>query len=221
MHIDVDVSFARQCEHAINLTVVVGIVTGRRADAGRPFIECFEQKSVSFVGLCQTFLRESANFHIDRPSIFFCCLHHALEADEAGGRIDFDMGPHPGGAVGYAFLKRSTRPLVNVFDREFFFGFSDPGRVIGWSGLRFGGTTIKDTCFVEMNVGLDQARCGEFAIEIDDLFGAGQAGSDFGDSPVNHPQIEQSVGFLSENIRVLKDSGHCDSRFPIFDVGIV
>ena len=164
-------------------TVVVGVVAGRRADAGRSFVERFEQKSVSFVGLCQTFLRESANFHIDRPSIFFCCLHHALEADEAGRRIDFDMGLHPGGAVRYAFLQRSTCPLVNVFDREFLFGFSDPCRVIGWSG----GTTIKDTCFVEMNVGLDQARLGEFAIEINDLLGAGQAGFDFGDSPVNHP----------------------------------
>ena len=127
------------------------------------------------------------------------------------------MGLHPGGAVRYAFLQRSTRPLVNVFDREVLFGFSDPGRVIGWSG----GTTIKDTCFVEMNVGLDQARRGEFAIEINDLLGAGQAGFDFGDFPVNHPQIEQSVGFFSKNIRVLKDSGHCDSRFPIFNVGIV
>ena len=146
-------------------TVVVGVVAGRRADAGRSFVERFEQKSVSFVGLCQTFLRESANFHIDRPSIFFCCLHHALEADEAGGRIGFDMGPHPGGTVRYASLQRSTRPLVNVFEREFFFGFSDPGRVIGWSGLRFGGTTIKDKRFVEMNVGPDQARRGEFAIE--------------------------------------------------------
>ena len=131
------------------------------------------------------------------------------------------MGPHPGGTVRYAFLQRSTRPLVNVFDREFFFGFSDPGRVIGWSGLRFGGTTIKDKRFVEMNVGPDQARRGEFAIETDDLFGAGQAGSGLGDSPVNHPQIEQSVGFLSKNICVSRDSGHCDSRFSIFDVGIV
>ena len=131
------------------------------------------------------------------------------------------MGPHPGGTVRYAFLQRSTSPLVNVFGREFFFGFSDPGCVIGWSGLRFGGSTIKDKRFVEMNVGLDQARCGEFAIEIDDLFGAGQAGSDFGDSPVNHPQIEQSVGFLSKNICVSKYCGQCDSRFPIFDVGIV
>ena len=67
----------------------------------------------------------------------------------------------------------------------------------------------------------DQARRGEFAIETDDLFGAGQAGFGLGDSPVNHPQIEQSVGFLSKNICVSKDSGHCDSRFPIFDVGIV
>lgn len=125
------------------------------------------------------------------------------------------MGPHPGGTVRYAFLQRSTRPLVNVFDREFFFGFSDPGRVIGWSGLRFGGTTIKDKRFVEMNVGPDPARRGEFGIETDDLFGAGQAGSDLGDPPVNHPRIEQSVGFLSKNIYVSKDSGHCDSRFPI------
>ena len=131
------------------------------------------------------------------------------------------MGPHPGGTVRYAFLQRSTRPLVNVFDCEIFFGFSDPGRVIGWSGLRFGGTTNKDKRFVEMNVGPDQARRGEFGIETDDLFGAGQAGSDLGDPPVNHPQIEQSVGFFSKNIRVLKDSGHCDSRFPIFNVGIV
>ncbi|MDP7391332.1 MAG: hypothetical protein QGH07_05745 [Alphaproteobacteria bacterium] len=76
-------------------------------------------------------------------------MHHALEADEAGGRIGFGMGPHPGGTVRYAFLQRSTSPLVNVFGREFFFGFSDPGRVIGWSGLRFGGSTIKDKRFVE------------------------------------------------------------------------
>ena len=131
------------------------------------------------------------------------------------------MGPHSGGTVRYAFLQRSTRPLVNVFDREFFLGFSDPGRVIGWSGLRFGGTTIKDKSFVEMNVGPDQARRGEFAIEIDDLFGAGQAGSGLGDSPANHPQIEQSFGFLSKNICVSKYCGQCDSRFPIFDVGIV
>ena len=162
-------------------------------------------------------MRESANFHIDRPSIFFCCLRHALEADEAGRRIDFDMGLRPGGAVRYAFLQRSTRLLVNVFDREFFFGFSDPGRVIGWSG----DTTIKDTCFVEVDMGLDQARRGEFVIEINDLLGAGQAVFDFGDSPFNHPQIEQSVGFLSVNINVLIDSSHGDSRFPIFDVGIV
>ena len=58
-------------------------------------------------------------------------------------------------------------------------------------------------------------RRGEFAIEINDLLGRS---FDFG---VNHPQIEQSVGFLSKNICVLKDSSHGDSRFPIFDVGIV
>ena len=84
----------------------------------------------------EPFLRESGDFNINGSGVILRRLHDTLEGDQAGGQIDFDMGPHPGGTINNTFLQCTAGALMDVLNRENAFCFCDPGRVIGSAGLR-------------------------------------------------------------------------------------
>ena len=100
----VDIVFAGQREDAVDLSVIVGIVSGCGTKTARPPVEGLNQKIVDVGDLREPFLRESADFNINSSGVILRRLHDTLEGDQAGGQIDFDMGPHPGGTIKIHFF---------------------------------------------------------------------------------------------------------------------
>ena len=150
----------------------------------------------------EPFLRESGDFNINGSGVILRRLHDTLEGDQAGGQIDFDMGPHSGGTINNTFLQCTAGALMDVLNRENAFCFCDPGRVIGSAGLRLRRASAYYAGFVEMNVRPHHARCGEFTGQVQ-LFGHRLRGlSDGRDLAVIYENIERAIALASHSIRV-------------------
>ena len=150
----------------------------------------------------EPFLRESGDFNINGSGVILRRLHDTLEGDQAGGQIDFDMGPHSGGTINNTFLQCTAGALMDVLNRENAFCFCDPGRVIGSAGLRLRRASAYYAGFVEMNVRPHHARCDEFTGQVQ-LFAHRLKGlSDGRDLAVIYENIERAIALASHSIRV-------------------
>ena len=156
----------------------------------------------------EPFLRESGDFNINGSGVILRRLHDTLEGDQAGGQIDFDMGPHPGGTINNTFLQCTAGALMDVLNRENAFCFCDSGRVIGSAGLRLRRASAYYAGFVEMNVRPHHARCDEFTGQVQ-LFAHRLKGlSDGRDLAVIYENIERAIALASHSIRVSWDLDH-------------
>jgi len=202
VNVHVDIVFACQLEDAAVLSVIVGIVSGCGINTARPPVDGLNRKIVGVGDLREPFLRESADFNINGSSVILRRLHDILEGDQAGGRIDFDMGPHSGGTIHDTFLQGTAGALMDVLNRETAFCFRDSGRVIGWAGLRLRRASTYYAGFVEMNVRLHHTRCGEFTGQVQ-LFAHRLKGlSDGRDLAFIYENIERAIALASYSIRI-------------------
>src|SRR6516165_5314465 len=69
MHVDVDVELSRKLEDAVNLSVMVDVVVGGRTDHLGASAQSLDECGVGAGSGCQPFLREEADFEVDRPRI--------------------------------------------------------------------------------------------------------------------------------------------------------
>ena len=202
MHADVGIVFAGQREDAVDLSVIVGIVSGCGTKTARPPVEGLNQKFVGVGDLREPFLRESPDFNINGSGVSLRRPHDTLEGDQAGGQIYLDMVPHPGGTIHDTFLQCTAGALMDVLNRETAFCFCDSGRMIGWAGLRLRRASTYYVGFVEMNVRLHHTRSGEFTGQVQ-LFAHRLKGlSDGRDLAVIYENIERAIALASHNIRV-------------------
>ena len=167
-----------------------------------PPVEGLNQKIVGVGDLREPFLRECADFNINGPGVILRRLHDTLEGDQEGRRIDFNMGPHPGGTIHDTFLQGTAGALMDVLNRETAFCFRDSGRVIGWAGLRLRSASTHYAGFVEMNMRLHHTRCGEFTGQVQLFAHRLQGLSDGRDLAVIYENIERAIALASHNIRV-------------------
>ena len=154
----------------------------------------------------QAFLREDANLQIDRPVILLKKRQHPFKPAQADAGIDFEMRAHMGGALQDRLFKRAHGTGMNILGREHGLrprGFGD--RLFDVALFRL--HTIKDARFVEMDVGLDEARRNQPTAEIDDLTLSGEAGRDRGDPSTGDADVGQLV-LGAEAPRVLENDVH-------------
>jgi len=165
MHVDVDVELAPELEDALDLRRPVGIVARRAADHLSAALEPLDHQLVGAGIIGQPFLREHADFEVDRPFVFIDQRGYGLEAAHADARVDLDLRAHAGRPVQDAFFQRVGGARVDVLDRPGLLHRRDALDRIDLARL-LGRASLDDARLIEMDVGLDQSAAAEASLGI-------------------------------------------------------
>ena len=160
MHVDIDVVFARQLEHAADLAGAIGVIAGRSADDLCAAPQAIDHQLLGAGIVGQAFLRKYAQLDVDRPFIFVNQRLHAFKTAHADAGIDLHMGPHARRAMRDAVLQRLACAGVNVLYRECLLGGGDTLDGVR-AALDLGRAAIDDARLVEMNMRLDQPAAAQ------------------------------------------------------------
>jgi hypothetical protein len=153
-------------------------------------LACGDKKLLRAGIVEQAFLREGADFKVDRPGVVALEPPHRIETFQANARIDFDVRAHAHRALHDRLLQGAPPACVDIVFREATLGGRDLGD--GFLQRAFAQrAAIENARLVEMNVGVDEPGRHEPAAGI---FGLCRVGrnyrSDFGDLAVRDADIE-------------------------------
>ena len=166
MHVDVRIEFARQVEHTMDLSGMVGIVVRRRADDARAALQSFHQQRVGTRIVGQSFLREHAHLDVDRPGVVAPQRLDRLEAAHLHAAVQLEMRAHARGAVLDALLQGTAGAFVHVLDGERLFHRRDTLHGTCLAPL-LRCAAVDDVGLVQMDVGLDQTAAGQAAARVE------------------------------------------------------
>ena len=165
MHVDVDVVFSREIEHAMDLPGVIRIEVGRGADHAGALVQRLHQQRVGAGIVGQSLLREYAEFKIDSPGVVAFEGGDGLEGAEFDAAVEFDVRAHPRGAEFNAAFQGLSRAAIGVLDGEAVLDGGDAFHGHGRSsGLRR--DAIDDAGFFQVDVGFHKAGADEVAFGV-------------------------------------------------------
>ena len=118
MHVDVDIVFPREVEHAMDLSGVIGIEIGRGADDAGATLQRLDQQFVGARIVGQAFLRKHADFEVDGPCVIAFQSGDGLEGAQFDAAVEFHVRTHPRGAEFNAAFQRSRGALIGILDGE-------------------------------------------------------------------------------------------------------
>jgi len=107
MHVYVDVEFAREFEHAVDLSVRIAVGIRCRADDAAAAPQGLDHQRIGARIVEQPFLRKDADLDVDCPPVFFDQRPDPFETAQADAGIDFELRAHMRGAVQDRFLERA------------------------------------------------------------------------------------------------------------------
>ena len=126
MHVDVDIEFPRQIEHAMDLPGMIGIEIRCRADHASALFQRRHQKRVGPRIVGQPFLREHAQLQVDGPCVIAFQGGDGLERAQFDAAIQFDMRTHARGAEFDAGFQGLAGTAIRILDGERVFDRRDP-----------------------------------------------------------------------------------------------
>ena len=113
----------------------------------------------------QAFLREYANFEVERPGVIALEGAYGVKALEPHARVGLDMGAHAGRALDDGFLQGALRARMNVGLGEGALGRGHRfDRFLERPALAI--AALENAGLVEMDVGLDKAGDHQPAVEL-------------------------------------------------------
>ena len=166
VHIDIDVESPCKLEDPVDLSRVIDVVVGRCADHMCAHLQSLDEGGIGGGRRRQTFLREDADFEIDRPGIVLGQHLQRLDALYADGCIDLGVGAYARRSVLDAAFERRLSARIDVFDRERRFDRLHPTHVVWLAATRLRSAAVDDARLVQMDVGLDQTCAAESAFGI-------------------------------------------------------
>ena len=143
----------------------LGVGIGTTADQIGAVPAGLDQKLVGAGIVEQPFLREDANFEIDRPGIIVFQLLDRIEAAQSDARIDLHMRAHARRALQDRLFERPLRTRINVLFGESALGRGDRGNGV-IERAACGPAAIENAGFIEMNMGFDKSRQYQPAADI-------------------------------------------------------
>ena len=145
--------------------LLVRIVIRRRADDPRAPLQRLHQQFVGALVVGQAFLREHAQFDVDRPGVVAAQFLQRIEAAHLHAGVQFDMGPHPRRAVLDAVFQGGAGALVNVFLGKGVLDGGDARDGVGVAAV-LGRAAVDDAGLVQVDVGFHQSGAGQMACRI-------------------------------------------------------
>ena len=165
MEVDIEIEFVGDRKNAGNLIAGLGVGIGTAADQIGTVPAGLDQELVGTGIVEQAFLREDANFEIDRPGIIVFQLLDRIETAQPDARIDLHMRAHARRTLQDRFFERALRARIDVFFGKVALGRRDRGDGV-IERAAFGPATIENAGFVEMNMRFDKSGQHQPAADI-------------------------------------------------------
>ena len=200
VHVDVHVELTRQIKHAMDLSCMIRVIIWGRADHAGATLQRFDQQLVGSGIVGQSFLREHADFDIDRPGVVAPQCLDRLEAAHLHTAVEFQMRAHPRGTVLDAFLERAAGTLVDIIDGEGLLHGSDTLHGVRLASL-VRRRAVQDVGLVQMDMRLDKAAAHQAATGIEYRAVRLQRRLDGSDTAVDHADIHRRC------IRCMRQAG--------------
>src|SRR5262249_11749165 len=147
---------ARDFEDPIDLTGMIDIVIGSRADDASAHVEALAQRGFRLWCGRHAFLREYANLKIDCPGVLLGERPYSLHTTHAHRSIDLRVGADAGRSLFNAALQSGLRPGVDVLNGEGALDRLHASHVVRLRPTRLRRTPIDDSRFIEVDVRFDQ-----------------------------------------------------------------
>ena len=162
------------------------------------------------------FLEKDAKLKVDPPRVVLGQALDRIEAAQADGGVDLDVGPHVHDAVQETLLERLAGARVRVLDREGVFDRGHALHIVGGAAVFERRDAVEYPRLVEVEVALHQSRGHESPAGIHAFAVAGNAGLDRGDTSIGDCDIDccARVAAICEP-RIAQDETEGHFRAPL------